>query len=29
MTGAFARHGVSGLYRVLPVDNEGCQVLAD
>ncbi len=29
MTGAFARHGVSGQYRILPVDNDGCQVLTD
>ena len=29
MTGAFARHGISSRYRVLPIDNDGCRVLAD
>ena len=29
MTGAFARHGISSRYRVLPIDNYGCRVLAD
>ena len=29
MVDAFARHGVSGQYRILSIDNEGCQVLPD
>ncbi len=29
MIGAFARHGVAGRYRILPIDNEGCQILQD
>ena len=29
MTGAFARHGVSGQFRILSIDNGGCQVLTD
>ncbi|MXY98761.1 MAG: homoserine kinase [Gemmatimonadetes bacterium] len=29
MVDAFARHGVTGQYRILPIDNEGCQVLPD
>lgn len=29
MTRAFARHGVSSKYRILPIDNDGCQVLPD
>ena len=29
MVAAFARHGVSGQYRVLSIDNGGCQVLQD
>ena len=29
MVEAFARHGVSGQFRILPIDNDGCQVLQD
>ncbi len=29
MVDAFARHGVTGQYRILPIDNDGCQVLPD
>ncbi len=29
MVDAFSRNGVSGQYRILPIDNEGCQVLQD
>ena len=29
MVDAFARHGVTGQYRILPIDNDGCQVLSD
>ena len=29
MIAAFGRHGVSGKYRILPIDNDGCRVLAD
>ena len=29
MIAAFGRHGVSGQFRILPIDNDGCRVLAD
>ena len=29
MVNAFARHGVSGQYRILSIDNDGCRVLQD
>lgn len=29
MVDAFARNGVSGQYRILSIDNEGCQILPD